>query len=641
MWIGIKLKGMFANDYTKSSNVAAETNKQSSFFKPAVQAKLAVNQPNDVYEQQADQMADQVMNTNNTGSQRFFKPSGADLQRKCQHCEEEEKPVNRKENSTAGVKGSEELDSYVGSLGSSGQGLAASDRQFFESKFGHDFSGVKIHTGADAAQSAESINAKAYTSGNNIVFNDGQYAPESDSGKRLIAHELTHVVQQSQSAGMVQKDTDADKAKAAADEAKKKADLIAKIKGYGISEVEDVDGAVFTSAQLDLVDKAFAGLPIEDKAAIKGAKLRRLTSLGDKTGGRYTNTQSYSGTSSSEEHKIELSNAAFGSLPASESVRIITHEVGHAIAAMPQRLAMGNEIATTKTAGALNDTMEKSRTEFNNANDTGNAAITEYNNAVLAYRKAQQSKNKDAIAAADADVQAKKKIKDALQSDTDTKKADFNAKKKGAEAAIKDLAVKKAATQSKFANIDDLKASAAAKLRAMQAAYNGASAIIKGSDADSADYRASLTDAESAIKGFYDDNAAKDMLDADAVDTAKAAVDTIIKDRNTKRDALNAANPKNTITPATAALEVAQNSFLDVAALLAYNKRMSLLVRKFYDFVVKNVISPALTPYAAENWPAKPEEFYAEAYSFFITKPTDLETYSKPLYDWFKAGNYK
>ncbi len=55
---------------------------------------------------------------------------------------------------------------------------------------------MKIHTGEVAAKSAQSINALAYTTGNNIVFNAGQYAPESDSGKRLLAHELTHVVQQ-------------------------------------------------------------------------------------------------------------------------------------------------------------------------------------------------------------------------------------------------------------------------------------------------------------------------------------------------------------------------------------------------------------------------------------------------------------
>jgi hypothetical protein len=71
-----------------------------------------------------------------------------------------------------------------------------SSRKFFEPRFGHDFSNVKLHTDPDAAESAQSINALAYTSGNNIVFNTGQYSPGSESGKKLMAHELTHVVQQ-------------------------------------------------------------------------------------------------------------------------------------------------------------------------------------------------------------------------------------------------------------------------------------------------------------------------------------------------------------------------------------------------------------------------------------------------------------
>ncbi|MEZ2336712.1 DUF4157 domain-containing protein [Mucilaginibacter sp. RCC_168] len=163
------------------------------FFQP----KLTVNQPHDVYEQEADTMADRVMRMAipDHNENAFFKPVGDNIQRKCQHCEEEEK-VHRKERSGAEAQGSHELDSYVGSLGSSGQALPESSRQFFEPRFGRDFSNVRIHTDSVAAKSAQSINALAYTTGNNIVFNNGQFSPESDSGKKLMAHELTHVVQQ-------------------------------------------------------------------------------------------------------------------------------------------------------------------------------------------------------------------------------------------------------------------------------------------------------------------------------------------------------------------------------------------------------------------------------------------------------------
>lgn len=167
---------------------------KAAFF----QAKLTVNQPNDIYEQEADAMADKVMRMADVSANNdaFFKPAFSQVQRKCQACEEEEKHVHRKEANESGVQGNNDLDSYVSSLSSSGQSMTATSKSFFEPKFGHDFSGVKIHTGEVAAKSAQSINALAYTTGNNIVFNTGQYSPETDSGKKLMAHELTHVVQQ-------------------------------------------------------------------------------------------------------------------------------------------------------------------------------------------------------------------------------------------------------------------------------------------------------------------------------------------------------------------------------------------------------------------------------------------------------------
>jgi hypothetical protein len=183
-----------AAKHTKQPEVSVQSQAaKPSFFQP----KLTVNQHNDVYEQEADAMADKVMRMPDPAhnDHAFFKPASTVVQRKCQHCEEEEK-VHRKESSGTEAQGSHELDSYVGSLGASGQRLPESSRQFFEPRFGRDFSNVRLHTDAVAAKSAQSINALAYTTGNNIVFNSGQYSPESDSGKKLMAHELTHVVQQ-------------------------------------------------------------------------------------------------------------------------------------------------------------------------------------------------------------------------------------------------------------------------------------------------------------------------------------------------------------------------------------------------------------------------------------------------------------
>lgn len=91
---------------------------------------------------------------------------------------------------------SNNMSNYIGSLNGKGQPLPAGINYFFSSKMGYDFSNVKMHTDKEAAQSAKGINAKAYTIGNNIVFNEGQYNSGSSKGKKLIAHELAHVVQQ-------------------------------------------------------------------------------------------------------------------------------------------------------------------------------------------------------------------------------------------------------------------------------------------------------------------------------------------------------------------------------------------------------------------------------------------------------------
>jgi hypothetical protein len=82
-------------------------------------------------------------------------------------------------------------------LGTPGQALDAGTRATMEPRFGHDFSNVRVHTGKKAAASARAVDAQAYTVGHDIVFGAGSYAPARPDGQRLLAHELTHVVQQS------------------------------------------------------------------------------------------------------------------------------------------------------------------------------------------------------------------------------------------------------------------------------------------------------------------------------------------------------------------------------------------------------------------------------------------------------------
>src|SRR5947209_19412146 len=85
-------------------------------------------------------------------------------------------------------------------LHSPGQPLDTTTRAFMEPRFGHDFSGVRVHTDAKAAESARAVNALAYTVGRDVVFGAGQYSSTTHDGRKLMAHELTHVIQQDDNA---------------------------------------------------------------------------------------------------------------------------------------------------------------------------------------------------------------------------------------------------------------------------------------------------------------------------------------------------------------------------------------------------------------------------------------------------------
>ena len=101
-------------------------------------------------------------------------------------------------NATVTAALEEQVPSLVKDVVNSDAGapLAGETRDFMESRLGADFGDVRIHTDSKASESARSVQAHAYTVGTDVVFQSGKYEPESDSGKRMLAHELTHVVQQ-------------------------------------------------------------------------------------------------------------------------------------------------------------------------------------------------------------------------------------------------------------------------------------------------------------------------------------------------------------------------------------------------------------------------------------------------------------
>lgn len=157
-----------------------------------VQPKLVVGQVNDPLEREADSVAAQVMRTPVVGFSPVPAPAG-----KCEKCEEETKETLRRRRDPAYQAATHEAPPVVASvLRSPGQPLDRGARAFMEPRFGHSFADIRVHADAAAGESARAIGALAYASGTHIVFAPGQYAPGSDHGRQLLAHELAHTVRQ-------------------------------------------------------------------------------------------------------------------------------------------------------------------------------------------------------------------------------------------------------------------------------------------------------------------------------------------------------------------------------------------------------------------------------------------------------------
>ncbi|GET37588.1 eCIS core domain-containing protein [Microseira wollei] len=194
-----------------------ESNPQSHPV-PPIQAKLTIGQPGDKYEQEADAVAAKVVEQINTPAS-AQSTQGQSVQRQEEEKEEEvqakheisalqrmEEPEERdiqakliqmRGEAIGGGEAATDLDTAINSARGSGQPLDASLQRSMGQAMGADFSGVRVHTDSQSDRLNQSIQAKAFTTGQDVFFRQGAYDPGSRGGQELIAHELTHVVQQS------------------------------------------------------------------------------------------------------------------------------------------------------------------------------------------------------------------------------------------------------------------------------------------------------------------------------------------------------------------------------------------------------------------------------------------------------------
>jgi hypothetical protein len=164
----------------------------------SIQPQLKIGAVDDPLEREADVVAQQVMRTPDYGaiSGSAVSTSGSSGSHAAPSVRAKS-AINAPAGSQSGQATAPPIIHDV--IRSSGQPLSPGDRTFMETRLGRDFSDVRVHTGPLAARSAESVAANAYTVGSHVVFGDGRYEPGSGAGRRLLAHELVHVMQQSSS----------------------------------------------------------------------------------------------------------------------------------------------------------------------------------------------------------------------------------------------------------------------------------------------------------------------------------------------------------------------------------------------------------------------------------------------------------
>ena len=181
----------------------------------SLQPKLTVGAPNDKYEQEADRVADKIVTMPDTQVQTQLSTAGnvdkpPAIQRMCSECQDELQRMSIEEDDESvlqakGRSGTPEVSNHVESgvqpLRGGGNPLAKSEAAFFEPRFSRSFDDVRIHTGRQADAVANAINARAFTVGNDIAFANGEYNPDSAKSRHLLAHELTHTVQQTGGTG--------------------------------------------------------------------------------------------------------------------------------------------------------------------------------------------------------------------------------------------------------------------------------------------------------------------------------------------------------------------------------------------------------------------------------------------------------
>jgi hypothetical protein len=400
-------------------------------------------------------------------------------------------------------------------------------------------------------------------------------------------------------------------------------------------------GSSWKSAELSTVSQALDAIPAADADALRDVTIDRVPAIDNGRTARAEYQTSTNFDKGTQTKTMLVGDGAYVDpqsgkpYPADEQKRAIVHEVGHAVAKKAQTdadLAYAKAVAETHKAEAARDeakakfdALKQSRTGPDPTDEWVKAMAEKPRDAkkVTKWKAEMDKREAEDKPFSDAQAAAWQKV-DAAQ------KAQDNAK-----AAASATRVPTAVVQAGQAKADAAGAAAAA-------AGTRASGSAAAQDQDSVAYRNASAAVAAKLKayaeaitagkvGLRDDQTSPDKWDEDV---AKA-----IGLRDAERHKLESKSKRNPALAAFADVDRAQGEWNQNLQTQARLPDRTPKVQEFVELVERNRIDPkSLTAYAAQSWPAKPEEFFAEAYSFWRTNPGKLP---KPLLDWFQGGKYR
>ena len=401
---------------------------------------------------------------------------------------------------------------------------------------------------------------------------------------------------------------------------------------YEFADVKDDGTATWTDADISDVVAAVALLPADDKKALKGVELIRVKDLAGGYSGEFSIGGGLSGPGSTiitnlpwlkladkafNKNAVQFFGGALGTVPA--SFQTILHEVGHAVEKQTYRVAYEDYLKAAVASNTARIPVEDARKEANKFAKEYEKVKTEKKPGYEEELEKIMTKYTPAKAKYDT---AKAKY-DPLQTKTDLKRATKEKKQVDRTKVVVPL-------ETDASNKRTVASTALATAKTAIAALQPAEIT------DSKAYADAVGATAAAIDTFVKDAAKKD---ADIEALEKIVLDQM-KKRDDERTALAKTIPAHPALTALSLVAGAQDEWFLAARTAARAPERTLRVQKFVDLVTAKKIEP-FTSYAKENWPHKPQEFYAEAYSLWLVDPQFLQDNYPDVYNFFQSGAYR